>query len=42
VLYAAGISIKALHAKLAKFLVEGMGKLAREGLAATEGQQDLH
>jgi energy-coupling factor transporter ATP-binding protein EcfA2 len=42
VLLAEGISIAALHAKWAKFRVEGMGKLAKEGLAAAEGQQDLH
>lgn len=37
-----GVSIGALHARWARILVEDIGRLAREGLAAAEGSRVRH
>ena len=37
-----GISIGALHARWARILVEDIGRLAREGLAAAEERKVMH
>lgn len=37
-----GVSLSALHARWARILVEDIGKLAREGLAAAEGRRVTH
>jgi hypothetical protein len=38
----AGINIESLHARWARILVEEIGKLAREGLAAEERRKVVH
>jgi hypothetical protein len=37
-----GISMEGLHARWARTLVEGIGRLAREELAAAEGREVTH